>query len=53
VVYDAVFTLDLAALGLPDDVRAFDMEQRLAAGTRKPPKGKKNAPVDLGGTISP
>jgi hypothetical protein len=47
VVYDAVFTLDLAALGLPDDVRAFDMEQRLAAGKRKPPKGKKNAAVDL------
>jgi hypothetical protein len=40
VVYEAVFTLDLKALGLPDDVQAFDMEQRLAAGQRKPPKGK-------------
>jgi hypothetical protein len=47
VVYEAVFTLDRAALGLPDDVRAFDMEQRLAAGGRKPAKGKKNAAMDL------
>jgi hypothetical protein len=47
VVYDAVFRLDLAALGLPDDAQAFDMEQRLAAGGRKPAKGPTNAAVDL------
>ena len=47
VVYDTVFTLDLKALGLADDVQAFDMEQRLAATNRKPAKRKKNAAPDL------
>ena len=47
MVYDTVFTLDLKALGLADDVQAFDMEQRLAATNRKPAKRKKNAAPDL------
>ena len=40
VVYDAVFKLDLKALGLPDSVRAIDMEQRIPAGKKAPVKRK-------------
>jgi len=40
VVYDAVFKLDLKALGLPDSVRAIDMEQRIPAGKKAPVRGK-------------
>ena len=46
VVYDAVFKLDLKALGLPDNVRAIDLEQRISAGKKTPAKGK-NAGPDL------
>ena len=46
VVYDAVFKLDLKALGLPDNVRAIDLEQRIPAGKKTPAKGK-NAGPDL------
>lgn len=39
-VYDTVIKLDLKALGLPDNVRAIDVEQRIPAGKKVPTRGK-------------
>jgi hypothetical protein len=53
VVYDAVFKLDLKALGLPDSVRAIDMEQRIPAGKKAPVKGKNTEPALELATVRP